>query len=133
MVTAPIITPITEPREMYRLTAVTVRNVAVAISAATGTINAKLPSAVSMPRPPLNCRNTGQLWPTKTTSPADTSAAVVSITDLAMNTATTPFAMSRVKTTAADLTPPVRRTLDIPVRPLPYSLTSTPIFNCSSM
>ena len=47
-------------------------------------------------------------------------------TALASNTARTPLPMSSSSTSAATLLPPVRNTLAIPIRPLPYSLMSTP-------
>ena len=46
-------------------------------------------------------------------------AAVVPIKSLASSTIKMPFEMSRINTKAATFLPPVRKTLDIPVFPLP--------------
>ena len=112
-------TPTMDPSETYLLTSVTGIKAAAAQRAAIGAIIDSPPSPVAMPLPPRNFKKIGQLCPIKANSPDTISAAVVPMKALASNTIKIPFATSRISTKAATFLPPVRKTLDIPVFPLP--------------
>src|SRR5690606_38680862 len=59
-----------EANEMYRLIESTTMKMAMSIPATSGVMAARTPNDVAMPRPPLNFKKTGQLWPAMLASPA---------------------------------------------------------------
>src|SRR5919197_3880756 len=118
-----------EPTDTVRVRASATPKKTTATSAVGLAMKSSAPNPVAIPRPPRPCSVTGQQCPTTANVPATASAtgrqSPLGTSACARNTASAPFATSRMATSAAAPGPSVRSVFVAPVLPLPSRRRST--------
>ena len=122
------LTIITEiaPKDVYRLRSTTAHQNAKSANPTTGASAIVVPAPVATALPPLKPRKTGQQCPTTAANATAATTHSFSVRKRARKTGANPFSMSPAIVITAGHVPTVRRTLAIPMFPLPARRTSTP-------